>query len=323
MFAELPKIFDKNFALNYFFPSFIFIVLAGYIFQIAGITQNILPYLDGELLNDLSVIALFSYLGGILLLITNRELYRFLEGYGKLNPFRLISRFERSRYQKIVREVEVLDKQYFSPNFSDKSRMKRTALMEQISNRFPDKEYLLLPTPFGNILRSFEVYPRVMYGIEYIDSWSRLQAVMPSEYRALVDNAKAETDLWVNFQVLTTLLIIQTGCFLSITRIPLLLLFLLIFFYLNIFSMGRAISHAFGWGDYVKSSFDIFVPKLRETLGFPLAKNREAERKQWIEFSQAIIFRLPFIMPEAKKTDGKPRRTNKKRQPKSGTLKSS
>ena len=141
MFGELPKIFDKNFALSYFFPSFIFIVVAGYLFQVAGMTQTKLPYINGELINDLSVIALFSYLGGIILLLINTMIYRFLEGYGNLNPFKLIYFFERRRYQHAVHDIELLDEEYRacieqSKEFPIKSRMKRNELMrdvEQIS----------------------------------------------------------------------------------------------------------------------------------------------------------------------------------------------
>ena len=79
--------------------------------------------------------------------------------------------------------------------------------------------------------------------------------------------------------------------------------------------MAQANASVFEWGDYAKSSFDIFVPKLREALGFPKANNRNSERQQWVKFSQAIIYRLPDYMPERGKADTQTPKTNKKRRP--------
>jgi hypothetical protein len=57
---------------------------------------------------------------------------------------------------------------------------------------------LTLPTRFGNAIRSFEVYSRIIYGLEAIDGWPRLLAVIPADYRQAIDDAKAQVDFWVN-----------------------------------------------------------------------------------------------------------------------------
>ncbi len=315
MFAELPKIFDKNFALSYFFPSLVFIILSKYVLLVAGIDQNILPYLNGEPVNDLSILALFSYLGGIILLISNKEIYRFLEGYGKYHPLKAFE-FEKKRYRNIIQEVEKLDNEYYSPNFTPEARKRRTELMHKLSAEFPDKEELVLPTSFGNVIRSFEVYPRVMYGIEYIDSWSRLQAVMPGDFRGLIDDAKARTDLWVNFQFAAVVIAIQAGELSFLKQSWILFCLSIIFLLLSYICGQHATACAFDWGDYAKSSFDIFMPKLREALGFPEPKNRKEEKAQWLRFSQAIIFRLPEHIPEYRRSDTPTSRPSQKRKPK-------
>lgn len=74
--------------------------------------------------------------------------------------------------------------------FPDDRLMKRNRLKLEIVESFPDQERWLLPTSFGNTIRAFEVYPRVMYGIDSIIGWNRLLGVIPKEYGDLYNDAK-------------------------------------------------------------------------------------------------------------------------------------
>ena len=60
-----------------------------------------------------TIFALLCWLGGELLLITNRDLYRALEGYGKLNPLRVFRRFELAYYRQLKKEIDKLDNEYY------------------------------------------------------------------------------------------------------------------------------------------------------------------------------------------------------------------
>ena len=64
--------------------------------------------------------------------------------------------------------------------------------------QYPDDEFWLLPTSFGNSIRAFEVYSRIMYGIDAIEGWSRLLAVIPTEYLEKINDSKANVAFWVN-----------------------------------------------------------------------------------------------------------------------------
>ena len=81
--------------------------------------------------------------------------------------------------------------------------------MHQETIQFPDEEAWLLPTSFGNTIRAFEVYPRVMYGLDAIPGWLRILAVIPKDYRESVDNAKAQVDFWLNLWFLSILMIFE------------------------------------------------------------------------------------------------------------------
>jgi hypothetical protein len=305
MFGELPKLFDRNFAMAYFLPVVIFIGMVYEIDNRFGQSVGFLASLQSNLIIGSTLFGVISWLGGILLLVTNRGLFRFLEGYGKWNPLNLFTKFEKNKYLKLLAELKTLNDEFrkSQDKFPPEKRARRRQLMIEQSIRFPDREGLILPTPFGNTLRAFEVYPRVMYGIESIDGWSRILAVIPKDYRELMDNAKTQVDLWVNIGFLSSLLILEyLGMAIFVKTLPawwMLILFVLVAGISPIFAQGAAIE----WGDYIKAAFDVFGPKLREALGFDLPKDRKEEINQWTSFSQAIVFRLPEHIPELKKQD--------------------
>jgi hypothetical protein len=318
MFAELPKLFDRNFAIGFFLPFALAAAASLYLLDQSGLSGNILPILQKDLIVGGTVYGLLSWLGGILLLVTNRDLYRILEGYGKLNPSQMLTWLERGHYQRLNTEIEKLDQEYrrhldANTDFPEHLKTKRNRLMIERVERFPDRENLILPTPFGNTLRAFESYPRIMYGLESIDGWSRLLAIVPSDYRDLIDSAKAQVDFWVNLGFLSLILVIgNLSLFAFYHFLPPLWLMAIIVLVLLI-SPWRARRLAVEWGDYVKGAFDVFAPQLRETLGLDPPKDRHEEKQQWTRFSQAIIYRLPDILPELKKADEKAKPKNRKR----------
>ncbi len=305
MFGELPKLFDRNFAMAYFLPAVMFIGLVAEIASRFGKGASLISSLQADLLVGASLLGVISWLSGIFLLVTNRGLYRFLEGYGRYNPLKLMGRIEKSSFTRLQNEIAALDDQYreyikLDQEFPQDLRTKRNELMRASAERFPDKMDLLLPTPFGNTLRAFEVYPRVMYGIESIDGWSRLLAIIPKEYRELMDNAKTQVDFWVNIGFLNFLLFLEYVGLAILTQSFPAWWILILLGVVGAISPYFAQSTAVEWGDYVKSAFDVFTAKLREALGIPAPADREEEKDQWVKYSQAIGYRLPGRLPEFK-----------------------
>jgi hypothetical protein len=318
MFGELPKLFDRNFAVGFFLPIAIFITLSGVILGQYGFAPDMVSYLATDLLVGTTILGLLSWVGGIVLLAVNRDLYRIMEGYGKYNPIKLFAWFEKHRYQKAIAELENLDDEYreyyeAKKEFPVKSRTRRNQLMRQLAEEFPDKEEFLLPTPFGNVLRSFEIYPRVMYGLESIDGWGRLLAVVPKDYTELIDAAKSQVDFWINMAVVFILLQIEYVGLVYIFGNQLNLWIVLLFIVLGTIPPLRATSAAREWGDFVKSAFDMFAPKMRESLGFNSPKDRDEEAAQWKSFSQAIIYRRPDMVPKLKEGESDKAKSAKSR----------
>src|SRR4029079_17509458 len=81
----------------------------------------------------------------------------------------------------------------------------------RMAGDFPDDEASVLPTKFGNTIRAFEVYSRVVYGIESIYGWSRLLGVGPADYPEMMDNEKAQVDFWVNVWFESCLIVLVYG----------------------------------------------------------------------------------------------------------------
>ncbi len=317
MFGELPKLFDRNFVIGFFLPVAIFITISILIVNPYPFGAQTSKFLTTDLLVGTTTIGLLSWVGGILLLALNRDLYRIMEGYLKYNPLKLLGWMEKRRYHRVVSELEKLDDEYSEcidqkKEFPVKSRTRRNELMRQLAEEFPDKEEYLLPTPFGNVLRSFEVYPRYMYGFEAIDGWGRLLAVIPRDYVELIDAARAQVDFWVNLGIVFILLQIEYIALAFITGTPLQWWIVLLFILLGTLAPLRATSSAREWGDFVKSAFDVYRFNLLKSLGIELPKSREEERALWTKYSQAIIYRLPERLPDLEGTANPPERKKTK-----------
>jgi hypothetical protein len=311
MFGELPKLFDRNFAMGFFLPFAIFTTFCLWILEIFGVTPAVLPALQKDILLGTTLFGLGSWVGGIVLLVSNRDLYRILEGYGKYNPLKLFSWIEKRRFCRVQKKIEELDDQYREclenkNEFPVKLRTKRNALMKELVERFPDKDHLLLPTPFGNTFRAFEIYPRVMYGMEAIDGWGRLLAIIPKKYRELIEDAKTQVDFWINLGFLSILLLVEYGGLSIYTKsLPVVWLPTLVLVAVVV-APWRSRRVATEYGDLVKSAFDLYRFSLLDALGIEHPSNRQEEKEIWQKISQAIIYRLPDSLPDLKRPKRSP-----------------
>ena len=142
-----------------------------------------------------------------------------------------------------------------------------------------------------------------MYGLETIDGWSRLLAVIPTEYRNLIDSAKAQVDFWVNLFYLSLILVIGSLGLIGMYRVIPPLWFLALVIFILLISPWRARRLAVEWGDFVKGAFDVYRFNLLDSLSIKRPGTRREEFETWKNFSQAIVFRLPERIPELKKLD--------------------
>lgn len=333
MFSELPKIFDRNFIVSYVLPSAAFLAFS------LGFTH------DADLAKipttwDGAAFAVAAFVIGIVALAANRSITRLLEGYGHLNPARIILRFQRWRFRRLNENIRRADDEFRryrdrKIKIPDKLDVRRLRLMTRLAERYPDDEKLVLPTAFGNAVRAFECYPRVMYKLDVIEGWNRLIAVIPKDYLDLIDTAKAETDLWVNLWFLSLVAIVDSMVrwhfpkalpagnqtphlqWLATDLVPLVNSVsnvtmqagdMMPYIQLSVTSLGAigvalfaswmAARAAIEWGSMVKGATDVFLPTLYERLGFLPPSGRKDVEDRWDAFSDAIGFRIPKAMPE-------------------------
>ncbi|MBC7876713.1 MAG: hypothetical protein H7Y59_06025 [Anaerolineales bacterium] len=303
MFGELPKLLDRKFALGYFLPGATFITATIFLFSKLNLYADIINQIQKDLLVGTTTIGLLSWLCGIFLLGTNRSIIRLAEGYGKYNPLKLLLRVEKRRYERAKKEIVILDEIYKETLkkqgvFPATLRLKRNHLMEEIVVGFPDKPELILPTSFGNTIRAFEVYPRVIYGIEAIQGWNRLVAIIPKDFLELIDDAKSQLDFWINLGFLSIVFLAEYVGLIIVTGQKETLWLPAITITVIMIANSRAKSSAIQWGELIKSSFDVFLPKLLKELA--IDETSADQREIWTKFSQRIIYRIPLTNPETK-----------------------
>ncbi len=329
MFTKIPGLFERNFVLGYLLPSLIWILMSSQVFKQFSSEPLLFKFLQFIELDVTSLLTtinglLLVYIGGIFLLAINRELLRSLEGYGKLNPFRLLYFIGKFKFNKIESTIKELDSQYLNcyengEEFPPTRMQKRTKLMIEVVQKFPDREEYLLPTSFGNAIRGFEVYPRLMYGIDAIPAWSRLLTIIPLDYRKLIDDAKAIVDLWANLWLITIFVLIEYLIIIfDIKEIKLIWLPVLLLVFAFI-CFSRATAAAIIWGDYIKAAFDVYLPELQKKMGFVSTDSDDSElesesKLMWQKFSQAVIYHKPEYMPKRiqKKTQNEDYRSDNK-----------
>jgi hypothetical protein len=301
MLGEFPKLLGRTFAIAFLYPTTIVSILGLWIFDSFS-SVDVLGWFGSDLVVKTSAAGFAILLLSVSLLVLNRELYRLLEGYGDINPIRLFRFLEKIRFEdlsdefaKVESELAVFDEK----NETAPAALERrwTNLRRDLTEQFPDESEYLLPTAFGNTIRAFEMYPRVMYGIGGVVGWDRLLGVIPREYHELVEDAKSRVDFWINLGFLGFLLyVFYIYLDISSKNEPSSLLFAIVLLVCVVAPL-RARSAAAGWGNLVKSAYDIYLPVLREKIEMEACCSREEEMKRWSSFSQAILFHLPEQLP--------------------------
>jgi len=172
-----------------------------------------------------------------------------------------------------------------------------------IKREFPDKRGLILPTRLGNIIRSFEYYPKREYGIDSIEIWPRLIAAIPTDFAVSIDDAKTAFDFMMNCSALSGALaaalmfagLINPASLASSGALAFWAIKILAFWLLAYCFYRLSIPRADAWGSMVKSSFDLYRRKLLEQLGYKYSiEARKEERKLWEEVSRQMIFGDPL-----------------------------
>jgi hypothetical protein len=292
---ELNKLFGREFVIGFFIPALVLVAASAGVLRAFGILPLWLRIDPADPLKDTTFFAIVTLVTAFFLMAINRNVFRTLEGYWVFNLGNHLNYFQRWRYRRLYSRIAQLDKERnecrkISVEFP--RRKERNQLKRKAAQRFPSREDLVLFTSFGNTVRAFEDYPRVMYGFESINGWSRLNAVMPKSYGDVLASTRSITDLWVNLWFVSLFVIAEYFC-ISVSlagafRHWRILLAAVVGALVSSSQARRAVEQ---WGEWVKAAFDVYLPKLREELGFRKPENIEREREFWKRLSQAFVYR--------------------------------
>jgi hypothetical protein len=303
LFGELPKVFGKEFLVGYFLPAAI-LAVAGIVAGDLSSATSLFTFLqkafieadEKKLAIHLGITLLIVWAFATLLLVINFQLIRVLEGYGTLNPARLLKRRSVREFDKLNARIDWISSQ---KPLSEANLIERRRLRMRLGNEFPESRHLVLPTRFGNIVRAFERYPQVIYNIDAIRSWTRLQAVLPDSYKSSLEAAKAILDFFVNLWFGSTLIAtiaIARATFLAAigseagaVRAPIVIGIcgLLSALFAARWAQGAAAQ----WGELVKGAFDLYRGDLCRQLGFELPRSIARERQMWAPICRTMIYR--------------------------------
>lgn len=317
MFSSITKIADKNFVIGFLLPVVLATVVFLFLFRDTTTFEPIYESTFGQTaLPDLTLLALAITAIAILLMLLNRGLYRMLEGY--------VWPLKREKAAETYRTILSGDQSEIAQEWSAVKNKTHAAPAEfyerwrELLLRFPNRPDLVLPTRFGNAIRAFETYSHHNYGAESIALWLRLLAVVPKEFMAVIDDARARVDFFVN----TWFLAIVVAS-LSLARFVLGLtattpaelspVFPAVGVFAVLVAWGAyegAVAAARAWGESVKTAFDLYLPKLANQLGYELPATA-AERKRFWEAVTTMVFYWDPVKPEdwpqaGKKAGSKP-----------------
>ncbi|QGM93278.1 hypothetical protein F7D13_04160 [Methylocystis rosea] len=315
MLSNLPKITDKSFFIGYLFPVLFFIASLIWFLEKRAFALlsklGVDPLAESDKLEKAVYFTFFIWTFSIILMLTNKVLFWSIEGY--CLPFKneQLRRREIERFKLKKAQLNELSAEWRrnERDFPIELQLKCTRLARELASDFPSKESSIMPTRFGNVMRSFEDYPRSVYGVDSIPLWLHLLSVMPKEFLNVVEDAKTHVTCLINMFWLSWVMVIFSsvsfifGLYGSFTHAHNLdiaagyersgafaigsVLFTSMIYWLMI-------ERARNWGECVKAGFDCFLPALAEKLGFELPRESVKQKQFWIAVSRRSLFNSPL-----------------------------
>lgn len=209
-----------NFLTAAFVPSLWFVISFELLFSRldpAGPASIIAP--PQSLLEDSLITLVFTLVIGLTLMGLNTFLYKLLEGYyvlGKLSPLWRRQLRKYHKRQQAYEARERLEKHLLTLVETEQDEERRQRRSEQLNelqrvNRdlkaafkqdYPSRVNAILPTRFGNILKSAELYANENYAIDSVTMWPRLIHVIAPQYYRKLDDSNNGLAFTINCMVL-------------------------------------------------------------------------------------------------------------------------
>ena len=184
------------------------------------------------------------------------------------------------------------------PQFLARLQAQQNALARKLNGTLPDQQQWILPTRFGNVIRCFERYSTLAYGMDAIVLWPRLVAKIDADFAATIEEAKTSLDFMLNCSFLSaviSLVLLMMSlwgagplawgtAFPWIWRVGIFALLAILFY-------EAAVGQAGAWGQQVRSAFDLYRLDLLKSLGYEQQPStNEEERKLWQKINHQFLY---------------------------------
>jgi hypothetical protein len=293
LLSGLPRLLGRGFLIGFVLPATMFMLALKALDVGFNIMVLDLPK-DADVFGIVLVPFAITFLS-ILLLALNRPIVRTLEGYGSLNPLKLLlgrrRRIYAAKIQPILEEKRRLEEARRTDAAAKSEIPHFPELLYEAVQLYPDKCKYVMATSFGNVMRAFEVYSRVVYGLESIQGWNRLQLLLPKQVTEQVRDSRAMLDFIVSILALAVaILVIYAMAAWQAHALP-----------VRIVPLAAALSAvlawsylpaaAMQWGETVKSVFDVQRHRLARDLGLEVPPDPAEEAEMWRAASVMMIYR--------------------------------
>ncbi len=312
---NLPGLDDKNFVTGYILPVLLAALAAAWIFRDVSGLEPLRSLPTADSLIKIAYLALALWLAALLLQAANNFLYELFEGrYFPISSLGFLRRRHVNRFNFLGSRYDTLMTNWrhaieTGGAYTEEDRREAAHIRLQMLSRYPSRAGEVLPTGFGNAVRAFESYPRDMYGVDGTAIMLRLNAVVPTDFSARVDAARAQVNLYVNIAFLAFIVSVlalarvieqvseyhptigrvftdaETGRPIIAAALGLLIATL---------AYRAATTRIIVWGNLVMSTFDLYLPKLLHQMGYVLPPGEQEQKDFWRELSAFILYRQPM-----------------------------
>ena len=313
--SDFFKLLIQAFNLSAILPAIIFNTLV-LVFLIPIAPESLQFYKNWSPTVQLTGLTISVSVIAYILDAVNYTLIRLLEGYYPYPTKEVQSRINKEYVQSIRNRIfqidqtteELLPKAKANPG-GEAERLVREldqhngVLVKLIARNYPEDPNLAMPTPFGNVIRAAEYYPKKRLGMDAIALWPFLTPILTkNEYAQFIIRQKAMMDFLINslaiiWVFIPIFLFVEVKFQRTITPIAGFQISFLLFTALFLYIIS--IQSAASWGISIRTAFILFKDELRQSLKLRKPYNYEDEKLLW-EFTSSFLRTEP--MSEAQLT---------------------
>ena len=148
--------------------------------------------------------------------------------------------------------------------------------------RYPKLNDQIVPTRFGNAIRSFETYGKTRFNLDALTLWYELCAVAPKYIQTEINNARASVDFFVALIYLSGTLSIVTFVIAACEDFEhSILIVCILAFVVTLLCHWLAVRATSEWGYTVQALVNCSRVKLADSLGLRFPKTLKEEKVMW------------------------------------------